>query len=86
MSTEVDQRVWFLFVETVKKMSTEVDYITPKLFLHVETVSVMSTEVDQRVWFIFVETVMKISTKVDSLKLIQYRYVETVMRTSTNSR
>lgn len=22
MSTEVDQRVWFLFVETVKKMST----------------------------------------------------------------
>lgn len=30
-------------------MSTEVDYVTPKLFLHVETVSVMSTEVDQRV-------------------------------------
>ena len=33
-------------------MSTKVDYVTPKLFLHVETVRKMSTEVDTRSFII----------------------------------
>lgn len=47
MSTKVDQRVWFFLVETVIKMSTEVDLALgsdiERLF---ETVSGMSTKVD----------------------------------------
>ena len=49
MSTKVDQRVWFFLVETVIKMSTEVDIALgsdiERLF---ETVSGMSTKVDWR--------------------------------------
>ena len=65
MSTKVDQRIWFFLVETVIKMSTEVDLALgsdiERLF---ETVSGMSTKVDsfKLIQYRYVEIVMKTST------------------------